>query len=398
MAGDSGDEPDPWANNPFSAMPMFGEMAKALAGQGPLNWDAARQFAGMAAPPTANVDPSVRIALEGLARIAELHVRDVTGFDGLFPGVNTVTTNGWAQSTLEAYRPLFTDLATSLGQRPGSDVDTTEDADPMSAMLGQLGQMMAPSLMGMAVGSMVGRMAQRAFGQYDLPIPRVDTAQAGGNGLLMVPGNIDKFAADWSVPTDEMRLWVISQELIGHVLFSVGNVAGDLSSLVRRYAGAFRPDPSAVADKLGSLADDDADPMQAMQKAFSDPALLLGAIQSPEQSELAPQLDAAVAAVVGYVDYHVDSVAVRVIGGNALQIAEAVRRRRTETSNDDVYIERLLGMKLDQAQVQRGKNFVSGVVDRVGERQLGQLFAAPASLPTPTELEAPGLWVARLEL
>jgi putative hydrolase len=397
MAGDSGNEPDPWANNPFSAMPMFGEMAKALAGQGPLNWDAARQFAAMAAPPSANVDPSVRIALEGLARIAELHVRDVTGFDGVFPGVNTVTTNGWAQSTLEAYRPLFTDLATSLGQRPAADADTDGAADPMSAMLGQLGQMMAPSLMGMAVGSMVGRMAQRAFGQYDLPIPRVDAANAGGAALLMVPTNIDKFAADWSVPTDEMRLWVISQELIGHVLLSTGNVAADLSGLVRRYAGAFRPDPSAVADKLGALDDDD-DPMQALQKAFSDPALLLGAIQSPEQSQLAPQLDAAVAAVVGYVDYHVDSVAARVIGGNALQIAEAVRRRRTETSNDDIYIERLLGMKLDQAQVQRGKNFVSGVVDRVGEHQLGQLFAAANSLPTPAELEAPGLWVARLEL
>ena len=68
--------------------------------------------------------------------------------------------------------------------------------------------------------------------------------------------------------------------------------------------------------------------------------MLLGAVQSPEQAELAPRLDAAVAAVVGYIDYTVDSVAVRVVGGDALRIAEAVRRRRVETGPDDLFVER----------------------------------------------------------
>ena len=44
---------------------------------------------------------------------------------------------------------------------------------------------------------------------------------------------------------------------------------------------------------------------------------------------------AATAAVIGYVDYVVDSVAVRVIGGDALRIAEAVRRRRVDDALDD---------------------------------------------------------------
>lgn len=48
--------------------------------------------------------------------------------------------------------------------------------------------------------------------------------------------------------------------------------------------------------------------------------------------------------------------------------------------------------------MQRGKAFTAGVVDRVGEDRLTQLLATPNPLPTPTELEAPGLWIARLEL
>jgi uncharacterized protein (DUF2342 family) len=143
---------------------------------------------------------------------------------------------------------------------------------------------------------------------------------------------------------------------------------------------------------------DGGDPMQAMQKALSDPEVLLGAVRSPEQTALAPVLDAATAAVVGFVDYTVDSVAARIIGGDALRIAEAVRRRRVEAGADDVFIERLLGLQVTPALVQRGKAFVAGVVDRAGEAGLTPLFTRAGALPTPAELDAPGLWLARIEL
>jgi putative hydrolase len=374
---------------------MFGEFAKMLGSQGPLNWDAARQFAAMAATGGAsegNPDPAVRMRLQELARIVELHVHDLTGLDTVFPELTAVGRGEWARRTLEAYRPLFTELAVSLGRRD-TDTDPEQPADPMMAMMAGLSQMMAPSMMGMAIGSMVGRMAARTFGQYDLPIPRDDAA------LLLVPANIDSFAHDWSLPADEMRLWVLAQELTGHTLFSISSVRGQYASLVRSYVGAFRPDPAALAERLGSLgADDAADPMQAVQQLFGDPALLLGAVQSPEQELMAPRLDAATAAVVGYVDYLVDSVAVRVIGGDALRIAEAVRRRRAESGADELFVHRLLGLHLSHEQVQRGKTFVAGVVERVGEAGLTRLLGRPEALPTPAELEAPGLWVARLEL
>lgn len=390
------DEFDP-ASNPFGNLPMFGDLAKALAGQGPLNWDAARQFAALASSggtSEPNVDPTVRIALENLARIVEMHVRDITGFEASFPEITPVTKSVWAHRTLEAYRPLFTEMATSLGRKPtGSELDELGEADPMMAMMANLSQMMQPAMMGMAVGSMVGRMASRTFGQYDLPIPRSDHA------ILVVPSTIDQFATEWSLPVDEMRLWVLAQEMIGHTLFSLPTLRDQFTALVRRYVGGFRPDPNAVAEQLSQLDMQDAgDPMQAMQQLLSDPALLLGAVQSPEQAEHAPQLDAAVATVVGAVDYLVDSVAARVIGGDALRIAEAVRRRRVETSPDDLFVQRLLGLRLTQDQVQRGKVFTAGAADRVGESRLTELFAKPQPLPTPAEFEAPGLWIARLEL
>lgn len=393
MAGDDAD--DPGFPNPFGGIPMFGDLTRALAGQGPLNWDVARQFAQMSATGGAsepNVDPEVRFALADLARIAELHVRDVTGAEIRPADIVAVGPGAWTQRSLEAYRPLFTELATSLGRRPHESAEGESSADPLAAMMANLTQLMAPAMLGMAVGSMVGRLGARAFGQYDLPVPRPPS-----NELLLVPSTIDRFAQDWSLPTDEMRLWVLIQELAARVLFAAPHVRQALSDLVRRHVAAFRPDPSAVADHLSGVDLEGDDPMRAFQKALSDPAVLLGAVESPEQRALQPALDATLAAVVGYVDHVVDDAARRLIGAEAVRVTEAVRRRRVEAAPEDVFVERLLGLRLSREQVARGRAFTDGVVERAGAGGLAMMLQRPDGIPTPAEVDAPGLWLARLE-
>lgn len=385
--------------DPFAGLPLFGDLSRALAGQGPLNWEAAKQFAmlsasgggllaGTGAVTSGNVDPAVRIEYAQLADIARLHVADVMALEVPPTEPDVASPEQWAQQTLEAYRPLFTELATSLG--PTDDLPADASADPMAQMMAGLGRMMAPAMLGMSVGSMVGNLARRAFGVYDLPIPRATPA------LVLVPATIDSFAADWSIELNEMRLWVLAHEIAGLTLLSVDAVADHLRSLVRRHVGAFRPDPSAITDKLASLDLEQGDPMAAMQAAFGDPEVLLGAVRSAEQLALEPQLDAAVALTIGVIDWVVDAVAVRIIGGSALQIAEAVRRRRAEVSPDDVFVERLLGIRLGAEQTARGKAFVQAVVDRAGEHGLEPLFTDADAMPTPSEIEAPGLWLARV--
>lgn len=400
MADNPDERPEPF--DPFAGLPglpMFGDIARALQGQGPLNWDAAKQFALLGATegkPEANVDPAVRIAYADLARIAGLHVNDVTGAELTFPEPRIVTRGAWAAETLDAYRPLFTDLASSLGApppdlgQPGDD----DDADPLLAMMAGINQLVAPAMLGMSVGSMVGALAQRVFGIHDLPIPR------DRHDVVLVASTIDDFAGRWSIALDQFRLWVLAHELAGHRVFAIPDVVADLQALVRAHVGAFRPDPSALADKLGSLDAAGDNPFDAVQRAFGDPEILLGAVESPQQAVLRPRLDAAVAAVVGYTDWIVDAVAARLVGGEALTIAEAVRRRRldsaTNAQGSTIFVERLLGIRVGEDQVARGKAFVQGVVDRVGETELNRLLELPHALPTPAELGAPGLWIERV--
>jgi uncharacterized protein (DUF2342 family) len=64
----------------------------------------------------------------------------------------------------------------------------------------------------------------------------------------------------------------------------------------------------------------------------------------------------------------------------------------------DRFVERLLGLHLDQAQYDRGAAFVRGVLERSGPDALARLWAGERELPTPAELDAPGLWLARIDL
>ena len=46
----------------------------------------------------------------------------------------------------------------------------------------------------------------------------------------------------------------------------------------------------------------------------------------------------------------------------------------------------------------RGAAFCAGVIERAGLDGLNRLWTDEAMVPTPSELEAPGLWLARIDL
>jgi putative hydrolase len=125
--------------------------------------------------------------------------------------------------------------------------------------------------------------------------------------------------------------------------------------------------------------------------------MLLGAIRTPEQEALAPRLEALVAVVVGYVDHVMDGIGANLLG-DYHQLTEALRRRRVEAGEADRFVERLLGLELSQATYDRGRAFIDGVVERAGADGLARLWESERLVPTVAEVDAPGLWLARIDL
>ena len=210
----------------------------------------------------------------------------------------------------------------------------------------------------------------------------------------MVPATITRFADDWSLPPDDVRLWVCLSDLTHHAVLGRPHVRARLEELLGEFVRGFRVDPAALSGQLENL---DLSNPASLPELFNNPEALLGAVTTGAQQEVETQLGALVSAIEGYVDQVVDTVGRRLISSYG-PLTEALRRRRVESTDADQLIRELFGLDLSQQSYERGAHFVTGVLERAGDTGLARLWRSRRELPTPAEIEAPGLWLERIDL
>lgn len=383
---------------PFSGSGPLGDLlrdlARLLTAQGPLNWEVARQLALWTATegqPEPNPDPIARIRTEELLRVADMYAAEATGLATSRRGwlaLRPVTRGDWATTTLTAWKEVLIRLASSLGATEGSPAQSGE-GNPMDQLLGNLPQVIGPLVLGAQAGTMVGHLANRAMGQYDMPMPA-----PGNDELMAVPAVVESFASEWGLAPDDVRMYVCLRDVIYHAVLSRAHVGAVLQDHLYTYAGAFEVPMDAIEQRLSGL--DPSDPM-SFQRSLGDPEAFLGDIQTDQQRRLLVPFRAFLTALSGYTDFFIEKVGQRLVGAYPL-VSEAFRRRRLEDGPGRRVLGKLLGVEVDQPIIDNGHKFISGVVERAGEEGLARLWEAPATLPTPAEIDAPGLWLARIEM
>jgi putative hydrolase len=251
---------------------------------------------------------------------------------------------------------------------------------------------------GLQVGSVVGHLAQRALGQYPLAIPWAPTDE-----LVLVTANIAAFAEDWSLPDEEALLWVCARELASHSVLSRPAVRNRLEELLTELAESSAAAQQDLAGKLeaitGGEEPDGAGGMdlESLQGMLGDPEALLGELLTPESRRSSDQLTALAVVIDAYADHIANVVGKKLVGSHS-QLAEAWYRRRTERGKGEEAAGALFGLDLEQSEVDRGRSFVSGIIERAGDDGLARLWASVRNLPTPSEVDAPGLWLERISL
>lgn len=406
--------------NPFHS--LLGDLMNMLGSNGPDSWEMTRAFAlnvatgGVA---ESNVEPLQRIQVEQLSRVAELNVIEATGMpvtpDGRRLTCVPVGRGDWTIRALESWRPVLAEMAKppapdTTNGAPGSatgghDLFPLDDAGggdaggAMAAMLGQWASAIGPMFFGLQVGSVVGHLAQRTLGQYPLALP-----WAPADELLLVTGNITEFATDWSLPEEEALLWVCARELASNSVLTRPAVRAHFEGLLMALAESQAAAQQDLAAKMRGLTGGDPEAMpgmgmdiESLQGMFGDPEALLGDLLTPESRRTSDQLTSLAVVVDAYADHIATLVGAKLVGSHT-QLAEAWYRRRTERGKGEEAAGALFGLDLDQAQVDRGRAFVAGVVERAGEESLGRLWSPAQNLPTPTEVDAPGLWLERIDL
>ena len=198
------------------------------------------------------------------------------------------------------------------------------------------------------------------------------------------------FAADWSLDADAARLCALVRERIAAQLFAVPHIAERLDSLL---ADASTEAGVALTNLFSELQGGSFD-MTAM---LADPEHMLESLATPKQRWVASQLSALVTAIEAVVERFTLAALEGLLGSGAT-VLEAYRRAATTYGQGGEGAAALFGLDRSAAQIDRGQKFVRGVEERAGVDGLLNLIRRTDGLPTPAELDAPGLWLERLEL
>jgi putative hydrolase len=383
--------------------PEFADMLRMLQSPGPVNMGVARKTAQEsashdteteAAKPDLPVSPEAASAYDDVVRAVQLSVAEATSMSAaLAVPARTVDRAQWADATLTGLEPVLAALASGLSRghaSPAGDEPRTVTPD---AFLGMLMPNLAPMILGWWSGAMIGALSHHALGQYDLPLPL-----AGKPTMLFVAHNVEDFAREWSLPIDELRYALVLREVVHGAQRAEPWIRDRLVRLAETYVEAYEVRPEAIEDFFADLDFGNPAAFEGLEQ-FSDPQLLLGAMQSDRQRPLLEEIQRFVAVLEGYTDVVVSTLGARMVASHA-QIDEALRRHRLERGSAATSVDRLLGLELDRGHYDSGLAFCRGVVERSDGslEALNRLWTREEMLPTPSELDAPGLWLARIEL
>ena len=320
--------------------------------------------------------------------------------DVLTVPVEVLDRREWARRHLEGLRPVLETLATTMQESMAADLDAADDTEveelttglglPVGpgGMRGLMG-MLGPLLLGAQTGSMVGYLAQYALGAFDLPLPSTDAPT-----ITFVAPNIDRFADAWSLEPRDVRLAVAIGESVRAAQRTHPWVREKLIQIARDYVAAFALDAAAFDEAFGDIDPTDA---ETMGRLAQRPDVLLGALRNDEQRAILERNQQFTMVIEGHADLVSEQIATQLLP-DAARIHEALRRHHVERGEAGRFVEGMLGVELDRGHYERGQAFCAGVVDRAGMAGLNRLWSDPALLPTPNELDAPGLWLARIDL
>lgn len=371
---------------------------RLLQSEGPLNFEVAQQIAVWTADQAeesggkdggAGDDSPGDDAMMGeLTRAAQIHVVEATGLGvDLDPHPVMQTRAEWATGTLDDLRPTLTALATRLSAAPPGD-EADGPADGETDLSGLL-TAMAPMLLGMQAGFMVGNLATHALARYEMPLPLSGPPRVG-----VVAPNLSAFARDWDLPVEDLRFYVALHEMVHASARSVAWVQHRLLAEAAAFVEAFDVDPRVVEDRIGSI--DPTDPT-SLERALGDPTELLGAMRSPAQEAARARLSATMALLEGFADQVLSEVG-RGLISSFDRVREASHRHRVHRGEAAKFLETLLGFDVRREEYEQAGAFWSGVVERAGRDGLRQLWESETRFPTPAEREAPGLWLERISL
>ncbi len=307
--------------------------------------------------------------------------RRVTAYTGLEPARPLPPPEGigrreWVQTNIKAMRSLLDPVLERTGEGLGP--------------LRPAAQLALGVVVTTEVGVVLGYLAQRVLGQYELVL--LDEAEASAPPrLLFVLPNLGQAMRSFQAREDEFVTWVALHEVTHAVQFAGvpwlhGHVAGLVSELLR--SAELRMDGERKL-RLPTRPE-----MRRMGAALRR-GDLISIVASPDERDTLDRVQAVMAVIEGHAEHVMDAVAPDLLP-SLPQLRAALDRRRQSQSGLSRLVAKLMGLELKLRQYEQGKYFCDAVVRAAGPEALTRVFSGPEALPTLAELAEPAAWLRRV--
>jgi coenzyme F420 biosynthesis associated uncharacterized protein len=257
-------------------------------------------------------------------------------------------------------------------------------------MPGALGMLLGAAnreIIGAQMGLLVGYLARRVLGQYDLSLLSPDPQVRGA--LYFVEPNIAHTQSLLGANDEEFRLWIALHETSHVFEFEAFPwVRTHFQELLRQFLGQ-------VSDQLGSFTDI-AQLVQRVQRGRAQGQHWIEMMLTPDQKQVFDQLQALMSLVEGYSN-HIMNVIGRELLPSFDLIEQRVHARQLNRPIIEEIFNRVTGMDLKLAQYRQGEQFVNAVVAQRGVAFVNLVWARPENLPTMEEIRSPQRWIARID-
>ena len=376
-------------SQPFGDIPLFRELQRILAsGDGPINFEIARQIAGTIATSTADPTPSPDATRELTAAVREAEVL-VVGYSRLSLdeplSARTTGRASWVLAALDGWKWLLEALArrftaelSGMGAQPGAD-----PANPMAQMMGQI----APLLLGIQTGTVVGHLSTDALARHDPPIPWDDDGS-----LFFVTSNLDRLASEYDFEASLWRRWMALHEVAHEVVMvSTPWVPRYHRSLLVALIDSIEIDANDMERRLIDLQSGGAEALQS--GAGMDQ--LIPVVQTDRYRRALANLRSFLAIFEGYAEHVASAVSASLLGDTS-RIDEGMVRQRATATQGKTMLASVLGIERDRGLETAGQTFCNAVVQLKGIAALNEVWAAPDNLPLLAEIKDPFAWIERV--
>jgi coenzyme F420 biosynthesis associated uncharacterized protein len=343
-----------------------------------IDWMIAEKIAGYVAGE--GDAPVLTVELAPMATDAARRVVDYTRLTPVreLPPPEGISRREWISANLGSMRRMLDPVLNRAGEKLGS----LKGARSLSVSV----------VSTLEIGVVVGFLAQRVLGQYELVLLEDTPADAPPRLLFVLP-NLSAAVKALGAPEDEFLTWVTLHEVTHAVQFSgvpwlQPHMAGLVSELLRsmelRMEGPRRlrmPNAAEIRRIAGAVRRGD----------------IIGIFASEGERATIDRVQATMAVIEGHAEHVMDAVAPELLP-SLPKLRAALDRRRHSQSGRARLLGKLLGLEMKMRQYDQGKLFCDEIVRRAGTDALVAVFSSPESLPTIDELTDPVAWLLRMDL